>query len=284
ATAAGLVGFALGSETLGSIVSPASRCGVTGLRPTFGRVSRRGAMPLAWSMDKIGPICRNAEDCAVVLAAIQGPDGLDPTVRSVPWGWDGDVGAEGLRVGYLNSAFARERSAGGLDREALASLSAMEVDLRGVELPTGLPLEALRIILDAEAAAAFDELTRGDLDDRLVGQEEDRWPNRLRVARFVPAVEYIRANRIRTMLLSAMEEAWTGLDVIVAPTFAPGLLIATNLSGHPAVVVPNGLRPDGTPGSLSFIGPPWGEAEVLRLAKAYQERTRHHLDRPPAFS
>jgi Asp-tRNA(Asn)/Glu-tRNA(Gln) amidotransferase A subunit family amidase len=283
ATVAGLVGFSIGSETLGSIVSPATRTGATGLRPTFGRVSRAGAMALSWSMDKLGPICRSVEDCALVLEAVHGADGRDPTARSVPFPWDGEEGVQGLRVGYVPEAFQGDGATADFDRAALQVFRDMGVDLVPMALPDRFPLGALRVILSAEAAAAFDDLTRSGVDDELVRQTPGSWPNTFRTARFIPAVEYIQANRVRTMLMGAMDAAMTDVDVLVTPSFADGVLLMTNLTGHPAVVLPNGFTPEMTPVSLSFIGGLWKDAEALRLAKAYQDATGHHLRHPAAF-
>jgi Asp-tRNA(Asn)/Glu-tRNA(Gln) amidotransferase A subunit family amidase len=283
ATVAGLVGFSIGSETLGSIVSPSTRTGATGLRPTFGRVSRAGAMALSWSMDKLGPICRSVEDCALVLEAIRGADGRDPTARTVPFPWDGRAGLEGLRIGYVPEAFEGEEGSAPFDRSALEWFQRQTVDLVPVTLPQDYPLGSLRIILSAEAAAAFDHLTRSDGDDRLVRQTSGSWPNSFRTARFIPAVEYIQANRVRTMIMGALDAAMAGIDVLITPSYAEGVLLMTNLTGHPAVVVPNGFGGDDTPVSFSFIGGLWKEAEALRVARAYQDATDHHLRPPPLF-
>ena len=281
ATVAGLVGFAIGTETLGSIVSPCTRCGASGLRPTFGRVSRYGAMALSWSMDKIGPICRTAEDCALVFQAILGPDGKDPTVQDVPFDWDPGLRLADLRIGYLKSAFEAEHETKRFDDAVLETLRALGARLVPFELPDRYPVPPLRIILNAEAAAAFDELTRSGRADLI---ERSSWPNSFRAARFIPAVEYIQANRIRTLLMAAMDEAMRELDVVVAPTFAQNLLLITNLTGHPAVVVPSGFTDAGTPVSITFIGRLWGEAKALAAARAYQEATDFHTRRPPAFA
>jgi len=285
AVAAGLVPFALGSETLGSIVSPASRCGVTGLRPTFGAVSRHGAMALSWSMDKIGPMTRSAEDCAWVHSAIRGPDGWDQTVRDAPFVWDGLGGLEGIRVGVLTGqgAFAGESEDAVLDRAALRALEELGVSPRPVALPGEFPLSALRIILSAEAAASFDTFTLDGGVAALRQQGAGAWPNTFRTARFIPAVEYIRANRIRTLLIEQMDAAFQEVDVVLAPSFASNLLLATNLSGHPVVVVPSGLRENGTPASVSFVGGLWKDAETLRVAALWQQATQHHRVRPPGF-
>ncbi len=284
ATVAGLVGFAIGSETLGSIVSPATRCGTTGLRPSFGRVSRHGAMALSWSMDKLGPLCRSVEDCALVLSQIQGPDDLDRSVREVPFQWDGEAGLEGLRVGTLADGFGRDGEAGRMDRDVLRTLEGMGVELTEVALPDDLPVGAMRFVLSAEAAAAFDELTRSGRDDLLTRQQSGSWPNTFRSARLIPAVEYVQANRARTLLLSALDRMWEGVDVVVSPPYASSLLLATNLSGHPAVVLPHGFQEDGTPSSISFVGGLWKDAEALRVARAYQEATDHHRRRPQEFA
>lgn len=283
AVVAGLVGFAIGSETLGSIVSPSTRCGATGLRPTFGRVSRAGAMALSWSMDKLGPLCRSVEDCVLVLDAIQGADRRDPTARDVPLWWRGGEGVEGLRVGYLAGAFQREREGKALDDAALEAVRRAGIDPVPVELPSDLPLAALRVILTAEAAAAFDDLTRSGRDDLLVQQGPGAWPNTFRTARMIPAVEYIQANRVRTMVMGALEAALDGFDVVVAPSFAPDLLLMTNLTGHPVVVLPSGFSEEGTPVSLSFLGGLWKDGEAAAVARRYQESTDFHLRRPPGF-
>lgn len=281
ATVAGLVGFSIGTETLGSIVSPSTRCGATGLRPTYGRVSRHGAMALSWSMDKIGPICRSVEDCALVFDAIRGPDGMDPTVRELPFNWDGDRSLAGLRIGYLKSGFEADRDHKEFDDAALAAIRALGIDPVPFELPDGLPYGAMRIILSAEAAAAFDELTRSGRVDEI---ERSSWPNTFRQARLIPAVEYIQANRVRTLAMTAMHEAMREIDVFVTPSYAANVLLLTNLTGHPAVVVPNGFTDAGTPVSLSFIGKLWGEAETLAVAKAYQDATGFHTRHPQAFA
>ncbi|MFQ5739903.1 MAG: amidase [Acidobacteriota bacterium] len=285
ATAAGLVGFSIGTETLGSIVSPSTRCGVTGLRPTFGRVSRQGAMALSWSMDKIGPICRSVEDCALVLDAIYGPDGQDGSVIDLPFNWDAGIDVRKLRVGYLKSAF--ERESGNAEMKAnegavLDKLREMGMELVEVKLPD-YPLRALRIILNAEAAAAFDELTRSNRDDLMVRQIRRAWPNVFRHSRFIPAVEYLQANRVRRMIMGAMEAGLSEVDVYVAPSFGSPNLLVTNLTGHPCAVVPNGFTGKGSPTSISFIGKLFGEAELLAVARAYQEATDFHRKHPAAF-
>jgi Asp-tRNA(Asn)/Glu-tRNA(Gln) amidotransferase A subunit family amidase len=295
ATVAGLVGFGIGTETLGSIVSPCTRTGASGLRPTFGRVARSGAMALSWSMDKIGPICRSAEDCALVFAAIHGADGRDPTARTVPFDYDGDGSIDGLRVGYLRSGFEREpeiedeerrarvRRQIELENQALDAVRSLGVDPVPVKLPETLPVGALRIILSAEAAAAFDDLTRSGRDDLLVSQEAWSWPNSFRSARMIPAVEYIQANRVRTMLMGEVERAMADVDVFITPSYAGDVLLTTNLTGHPTVVAPAGFI-EGHPMSISFVGGLWKDDAAVRLAAAYQSVTDFHRRVPAGFA
>jgi len=290
ATAAGLVGFAIGTETLGSIVSPSTRNGVTGLRPTFGRVSRYGAMALSWSMDKIGPMCRSVEDCALVLQAIHGPDGRDPTVRDVPFNWDVERPLSEIRIGYFRSAFERTNDEGERNRFDAAALGAMQrivPNLIEVSLPVDdFPLRAISgSVLGVEAAAAFDALTRGQ-DDNLMLAEPERstWPNTFNAARFVPAVEYINANRARTLVMQAMDRALADVDVVITPNT---VLLLTNLTGHPQISMPGGFTTRNgadVPVSAQFIGRLYGEADLMRVAKAWQDATGHHLRTPPAFS
>jgi Asp-tRNA(Asn)/Glu-tRNA(Gln) amidotransferase A subunit family amidase len=290
ATAAGLVGFAIGSETLGSISSPSTVCGTTGLRPTYGRVPKTGAMALSWSMDKLGPICRSAEDCALVLDAIHGPDGKDNMTIPASFHWDATVSPKRLRIGYVKSAFDLpmmdpkdpKRTQHGtkvFDDRALEVLKGMGVNLIPIELPD-VPYDPMRIILTAEAAAAFDDLTRSNRDSELVQQTRGDWANTFRTARFIPAVDYINANRLRTTAIAAWDEMMKNFDVIVTPTNAANQLVATNLTGHPAVILPNGFRADGTPVSLTFLGGLFEEAKLLAVANAYQHATGFHLVHP----
>ncbi len=332
ATAAGCVGFGIGTETLGSISSPSTRCGVTGLRPTFGFVPRTGAMALSWSMDKIGPICRSVEDCAMVLGAIYGQDGKDRSVQPAAFNWDASASWRTLRVGFLEkdfqlqpftetppakplaemtdaekAAYARQQTARRnrfafveydhrFDVAALDKLRAMGVKMKAVEMPE-FPqgtIGAMRNVLEVEAAAAFDELTRSGRDKLLTEQGPGDWPNSFRTSRFIPAVEYVQANRARFLLIEAMGELFKDFDVIVAPSNGGGQLTITNLTGNPSIIIPNGLRgPDapkpanenqgggpGTPVSLTFLGNLYGDAKVCTLARAYQEATGFHLKHP----
>jgi Asp-tRNA(Asn)/Glu-tRNA(Gln) amidotransferase A subunit family amidase len=284
ATAAGAVGFAMGSETWGSIVSPCTRTGATGLRPTFGRVSRHGAMALSWSMDKLGPICRGVEDCALVFDAVRGSDGRDATVVDAPFTWDAARAASELRVGYVPALFEAAPEEGAEEQHAhdlatLEALRALGVVLRPFALPA-LPVEPLALILSVEAAAAFEELTLSGRDDELVRQVELAWPNVFRTAQTIPAVAYVQANRARTLLMREMHRLLADLDAYVVPSFGGSHLLLTNLTGHPAVVLPNGFRRDGTPTSITFGGPLFGEGGVLTLARAYQDATGFHRRRP----
>jgi Asp-tRNA(Asn)/Glu-tRNA(Gln) amidotransferase A subunit family amidase len=240
-------------------------------------------MALSWSMDKIGPMCRSAEDCALVFNVLYGPDGKDFTLVDRPFHWDPDVDIKTLRIGYIKELFERDEKDYPHKAKDLAVLELFRS--RGIELiPLGLPdfpVEPLRIILSAEAAAAFDQLTRSNRDDLLVRQAKNAWPNSFRSARFIPAVEYIRANRFRTLLMQQMAEILKDIDVYIVPSFGGNHLLLTNLTGHPAVVVPNGFNKDGSPTSITFMGNLYKEAEVLRVAKAYQDSTDFHLKHPP---
>ena len=288
ATAAGLVAFSIGSETLGSISSPSTRCGVTGLRPTYGRVSRHGAMALSWSMDKIGPMCRTVEDCALVLSAIYGPDQRDPTVKDVAFNWDARLPLGSLRIGYYKSAFEQTNQPGErntFDQAALEVMRRLVPNLIEVELPAtrDFPIGAIgSSILSIEAAAAFDELTRGEADNLMVPEpERSTWPATFRAARLVPAVEYINANRARTLLMQKMHEALKAVDVLFMPNTA---LQLTNLTGHPQIALPAGFNTNGTPVTICFLAQLYAEDKLLRVAQAWQDATDHHLKYPPLFS
>ena len=331
AVAAGCVAFAIGSETLGSISSPCTRCGVTGLRPTFGFVPRTGAMALSWTMDKLGPITRSAEDCAIVLDAIHGPDGKDISVAAASFNWNPFIDWRKLRIGYLKSEFdappvpkpfeppsdetpeqkkgrekhEAEQTAARIRREydrrydlaAVEKLRAMGINLIPIELPK-LPYGAMVPLLTAEAAAAFDDLTLSGRDRLLTEQGIEDWPNDFRVARFYPAVEYIQANRARTLAIQQVSALFNEVDIIVTPTTGRQLL-ATNLTGHPAIILPNGLRGSdapkppkiddgdnddiggpGTPVSLTFLAGHYQDAKLAAFALAYQQATEFHKLHP----
>jgi Asp-tRNA(Asn)/Glu-tRNA(Gln) amidotransferase A subunit family amidase len=241
-------------------------------------------MALSWSMDKLGPICRYVEDCALVLNAIHGADGKDPTARDVPFDWDPELPLSQIRIGYYKSAFGRDRRGKAFDDQVLVELRSLGIDLIPIELPDQFPLGALRIILNAEAGAAFEELTRTNRDDLLVRQDQGAWPNSFRQSRLIPAVDYIEANRVRTMVMAALDATVTGIDVFVTPSYGPNVLLMTNLTGHPSITLPNGYTDEGTPVSISFIGSLYGEGRMLRVAKAYQDMTDFNTRQPPNFA
>ena len=330
AVAAGCCGFAIGSETLGSISSPSTRCGVTGLRPTFGFVPRTGAMALSWSMDKLGPICRSGDDAGIVMQAIHGPDGKDKSVREAEFFWDGSAPAlKTLRVGYLKSAFdepvlrtpdastekpeteasranaveqrqrtfERQRYDNRYDRATLDVLRGMGVNLIEVKLPD-FPYGSVSPVLSVEAAAAFDDLTRSGRDKLLTAQGPGDWPNTFRIARMYSGVDYVQAMRARSVLIEKMAELFHSVDIIVTPS-GGAQLTATNLSGHPAVILPNGIRGNdapqpqdtadggranvggpGTPVSITFLGQLYDDARLLAFAQMYQEKTGFHKLHP----
>ncbi|MGI9065235.1 MAG: amidase [Pyrinomonadaceae bacterium] len=280
ATAAGLVGFSIGTETLGSIISPSVRCGVVGLRPTYGRISRYGAMGLSWTMDKAGPICRGVEDCAAALNAIYGPDGRDLTVGDVGFNWEPGKPLDKMRIGYLKTEFDQqqdpERKA--LYQQALDALKSAGANLQPIELPK-FSTGALRIILVAEAATAFDDITRSGAINQLSGQEPNDWPNTFRSSRFIPAVEYIRAQRARRLLMQEMDGLMSKWDVFVSPAPGSASLVITNLTGHPAVCVPCGFV-KGLPQSIMFTGGLYDEGAPLRVALAYERASKWHTMHP----
>ena len=334
ATSAGCVAFSIGSETLGSISSPSTRCGVTGLRPTFGFVPRTGAMALSWTMDKLGPICRGVEDCAIVLEAIYGPDERDLSVRNAAFNWNADLDWKTLRVGYFAKEFepekapespapllgppppassnakqppqvqknleehrreeANARARRAYDRKfdlaALDKLRSLGVNLIPLDLPK-LPYDAMVPLLTAEAAAAFDDLTTSGRDRLLTRQGPEDWPNDFRVARFYPAVEYIQANRARSLAVQQVSALFQNIDIIVAASNSEQLVV-TNLTGHPACIVPNGLRGQdapapppvdtgdddqiggpGTPISITFLANHYQDAKLCAFARGYQQAT-----------
>ncbi|HJZ77793.1 MAG TPA: amidase [Vicinamibacterales bacterium] len=301
ATSAGLVAFAIGTETRGSIISPSSTCGIVGLRPTYGRVSRYGAMALSWTMDKIGPMCRSVEDCAIVFNAIYGSDGRDETVVDAPFTWNPDVPLSALKIGFLANEFEPNAGFGGgggggrgaanpedakrrseerskLLKEALDVLRGAGAKLEPMTLPE-FPANALNFILSAEAAAAFDDLTRSKGIDQLTEQGPNAWPNTFRTSRFIPAVEYIRAQRARTLLNRQMDALMSKYDVFLSPSGGASLGI-TNLTGHPAACLKAGFV-DGLPQALMITGRLYDEATVLRVALAYERATKWHAMNPP---
>lgn len=284
ATSAGLVAFALGTETLGSITSPATRNGITGLRPTYGRISRQGVMSLSWSMDKIGPLCRTAEDCEIVFSLLYGKDPQDPSTNEVPFNFSRKDPTE-IKVAYLKKDIESDTSEMGVNIKAtLEVFRSMGVNPIEIELPTNFPYDGFDIILRSEAGAFFDELVRSGEVDLMVEQGGNSRANSLRQSRFIPAVEYLQANRHRKMLIEEVNMLFKGFDVIIAPSFRGRQLIITNLTGHPAISVPNGFDSKGRPTSFTLIGNLYDEGSILGLAKAYQAITDFDEKHPPLFA
>ena len=279
---AGLVPFAIGTETYGSIVSPSTVCGTTGLRPTYGRVSRTGAMALSWSMDKIGPICRSAEDVAIVFNSIHGIDGIDQTLYDVPFKYHPEINIKGLKIGYFKKDFDKQYDFHSNDSLTLLKLKELGAKLIPIELPD-YPVNDLAIMLSAEAGAAFDELTRSNKDDLLVRQIKNAWPNSFRASRFIPAVEYINASRVRTLLIQEMQKLMSKIDLCVAPSWEGDSNLLTNLTGHPCIVLPNGFSDKGLPTSITFIGRLFDEGRLIAFAKLYQDATDFHKQHPEIF-
>src|SRR5262245_27011157 len=284
ATAAGLVAFSIGTDTGGSVISQSARNGLTGMRPTFGRVSRYGAMALAWTQDTVGPMCRSAEDCALVFNTIYGPDGKDNSVLDAPFAWDSAADVTKLRVGYLRSLFsdnagqtaAQQQTRRNYD-EALRVIRALGVQVVPFDLPQ-VEIEAIDFIRYAETAAAFDEPTRnGTIREIEHGPEHSPRPAEIRPARFIPAMEYIQANRYRLRVMEQMDEAMANLDLFIGAD-----LLLTNRTGHPVISLPNGFF-EGSPTALQMTGKLFGEPELLLLAHAFQSKTDHHLKHPPSF-
>lgn len=285
ATSAGLVAFSLGTETLGSITSPATRNGVTGLRPTYGRISRHGVMSLSWSMDKVGPICRSAEDCEIVLAAIYGHDPLDPTTNKVPFiTKNGSIGS--LKIAKLSSDINSDRRSQ-RGKNVLAAVALLEKQLNTsfdtLSLPRNYPFRSFDIILRAEAGAFFEELVRSGQVDDMVEQTSGSRANSLRQARFIPAVEYLQANRERRRLIEEINQLFKAYDVIIAPSARSSQLQITNLTGHPVISIPTGSDETGHPTSLTLIGNLYEEDKILQVAKYYQSLTDHEEKHPPLF-
>lgn len=279
AVAAGLVPFALGTETLGSIISPSTVNGITGLRPTYGRVSRAGAMALVWSMDKIGPMTRSAEDAAIVFSVLHGADQKDITTKDLPFNYDSRTDIKSLKIGYLPEAFNKDYAFKKNDSLILEILKAEGIELIPITLPD---LPDLRLILNVESAAAFDELTTSNRDELLVRQIKNAWPNVFRQARLVPAVEYVQANRRRSLLIEEMQNVFETVDVYLHPTWGGSSLTITNYTGHPSICFPNGFV-NGLPSSISITGKLYDEASILHLAKFIQEKTDWHQQHPPGF-
>jgi len=284
ATAAGLVPFAIGSETYGSIVSPSTVCGTTGLRPTFGHVSRYGAMTLCWSLDKLGPITRSANDAAIVLQAIQGEDEKDKTTspRSSDFNYPSTKPLNQMRVGIIKEIFDTLNLKSN-EWTAVNVLKSLGVQIVPVSFKIKNADEVMDITLASECAAAFDAFTRSNVDDEMNGQAKGDWPNYFRSARLIPAVEYINAQRLRRKIILEIDSIIKPFDAIIGSSFGGSQCGITNLTGHPVVAVPSGFE-NGKPTSVSFIGNYFAEGRILTLARAYQDKTDNHLKHPEMFS
>ncbi|MCW3073742.1 MAG: amidase [Flaviaesturariibacter sp.] len=282
--AAGLLPFTIGTETLGSIVSPSTRCGATGLRPTFGTISRSGAMVLCWSLDKAGPICRSAEDDAIVYYYLKGTDGKDAGTVDHAFNYNPKADVKKLRVAYAENYFRRLPKTAP-EWAVLDVYRSMGVEPVPVQFPDSgvYNFNMVGLVLNAESGAAFDELTRTDRDDLIERQDKAFWPNSFRASRFIPAVEYINANRYRSQLCSKVQDFMKAYDVVISPTFAGSQLSVTNLTGNPVVCMPMGFNQRGLPVSITLIGNLYDEASILQAAKAYQDKTSHHKQHPAKF-
>ncbi|MDE8346097.1 MAG: amidase [Acidocella sp.] len=304
-TAAGLAAFAIGTETLGSIISPSTRCGTTGLRPSFGRVSRSGAMALCWSLDKIGPICRSVEDTALVLNAIIVPDAADPCQITAPFTFNSFAPIAGLRLGYFEADFADPETLT-TDRDMLALAAELGLTLVPLSRPD-LPYDSLISLLMAEAAAAFEDLTLSNRDDELTWQDDDAWPNSFRKARFLSAVDHIQLDRLRRLIMQEMDRLFQQVDVIIGPSLVGPMLTITNFTGHPSLCLPTSLigtptrppvsltrnlAPDNdtgakthnVPHSISLWGRLYEEGPMLNIGQALEARLNFAAGRPPGFS
>ncbi len=284
ATSAGLLPFAIGTETQGSIVSPSTVCGTTGLRPTFGSISRSGAMVLSWSLDKPGPICRSAEDAAIVFYYLKGTDGKDASAVNRSFNYTGQTNFKKLRIAYAGNYF-RNLPQTAVQRKVLDIFKTLGADLQEINFPDSIlyPVNIITPILNAESAAAFDDLTRSNQDDLLTAQKKNDWPNSFRVSRFVPAVEYINANRHRYALITGFYDFMKSYDVLIVPSFAGRQLSITNLTGNPVVCMPAGFSQAGMPESITLIGNLYDEATILAAAKAYQDATDFNKKHPEQF-
>ncbi len=303
ATAAGLVGFAIGSETGGSIVSPSMRCGVTGLRPTYGRVARTGAMTLCWSLDKLGPMTRSVEDAMLVLNAISGPDAAD--VASVPSTLSFHAGADvkGLRVGYF-PAWMKEAPATDVDRAALETVKKLGMELVEVSLPDW-PYDSLNLMLFAEAAAAFDDLVLGHKLDMLKAQVPDAWPNVFRQSRFLSAVDFVQADRFRRKVAEEMARVMAQVDLLIVPSLRDEMLVISNNTGHPSLTLRAGFLevsearsdwapdpahplpkfspPRRVPHGITLIGRLFDEGTLAQAGMALEAAFNVMGEHPPGF-
>jgi len=285
ATVAGLIPFAIGTETHGSIISPSSTCGATGLRPTFGSVSRSGAMTLSWSLDKVGPICRSAEDAATVFSFIHGNDGKDVSAVNRSFNLSNKRGVNDLKIAYSKNHFDRLDSTTSQEWGVIKALREQGIIISPMILPDTdvYKFDLIGMVIGAEAAAAFDEFTRIGLDDQMTRQTRFDWPNYFRVSRLIPAVEYVNANRHRTILMQKMNQAMEPWDVIITPSFGNRQLAITNLTGHPALCMPIGFNKQGLPTSITFLSNLFREEELVKLGSYFQSVTNHDEKHPERF-
>lgn len=287
ATVAGLVPFAIGTETWGSIVSPSTTCGATGLRPTFGSISRTGAMALSYSLDKVGPICRSAADAAIVFNYIHGTDGKDGSAVNKPFNYNPNKDIKKLKIAYAKNYFDKIKDTSRNEFKVLAAFKKMGIQLIPVNFPdSGIyNVNIMDVVIGVECAAQFDEMTRLNMDDELTRQTKNDWPNQFRTARFVPAVEYVNAQRHRYTLMKKVNEVMQQYDVIICPSRGDGNQSAiTNLTGHPVVCIPTGFdKKYNLPTGISFVGNLYDDATILSIANALQKTTPWEDAHPPLF-
>ncbi len=284
ATVAGLVPYAIGTETYGSIISPSTVCGATGLRPTFGSVSRSGGMTLCWSLDKAGPICRSAEDAAIIFNYLHGTDGNDAAAVNMPFNYTGKADLSKMKIAYAKNYFGKKDTLGNEDA-ALDAFRKAGAQLIPIDFPdSGIyNFDIIGIVIGAESAAAFDGFTRTGLDDKMTRQGKGEWPNYFRAARFIPAAEYINANRYRYQLMQKVNEVIEKYDVIICPTWVGNQAAITNLTGHPAISLPTGFNKEHVPTSITLVGKLYDEATILAIAKVYQDATQWNKMHPEFF-
>jgi len=285
ATSAGLVPFAIGTETWGSIVSPSTTCGVTGLRPTFGSISRTGAMALSYSLDKVGPICRSAEDAAIVFNYIHGTDGNDLSAVNRPFNYKTTVDIKKLKIGYAKNYFAEIKDTARNEWKVLQTFKQLGAELIPVDFPDSAVynFNIMRAVLSSESAAQFDDFTRNNVDDEMTRQTKNDWPNEFRSRRLTSAVEYINAQRHRYLLMQKVNEVVNQFDVIISPNWTGNQSAITNLTGHPVICFPTGFSKNNMPTGISLIGKLYDEATIIAVAKKYQDATEWNKMHPEMF-
>jgi Asp-tRNA(Asn)/Glu-tRNA(Gln) amidotransferase A subunit family amidase len=284
ATVAGLVPFAIGTETHGSIISPSHTCGATGLRPTFGSISRSGAMTLSWSLDKVGPICRSAEDAATVFSFVHGTDQKDGSAVNAAFNYNPTMDVKKLKIAYAKNIFDKLDTAA-QEWNVLKQLTAAGIALHPMNFPDTetYQFDMIGIVIGSEAAAAFDAFTRLDMDEQMTRQTRNDWPNYFRQARTIPAVEYINTMRHRSVLMEKTNQVMKEFDVVISPSFGGRQLAITNLTGHPALCMPIGLSKQGTPNSITFLANLFKEEALLSVGKFFQSITSFDEMHPEKF-